>query len=189
MDRDLRERLIASQPQFRGRLFSVFVDEVELADGTRTTREIVRHPGAVAIVPILPDGRVAMIRQYRRAAGEVLWELPAGVLRPDETPAECARRELGEEIGREPTELTHLLSTYLSPGYSSEVIHIFLAGGLRPTSAHEDADERIDVVPLPLSEAVAMVLRGEVRNAAAICGLLAAARRRCAGRQDEAAGG
>lgn len=189
MDRELRERLIDSHPQFEGRLLSVFVDEVELADGTRTTRETVRHPGATAILPFLPDGRIAMIRQYRHSAGQVLWELPAGVLRPGEPPADCARRELTEEIGYEAGDLVPLFSTYLSPGFSSEIIHIFLARDLRPATAKADGDERIEVVPVKLEEAVAMVLRGEVRNAAAICGVLGAALRDAEiGRQDESAG-
>ena len=177
MDRDLRERLIGSRTVFEGRLISVQVDEVELSDGSRTSRELVSHPGAVAMVPLLAEGRVVMIRQYRHAAGRVLWELPAGTLRAGEDPTECARRELAEEVGYEAEELAHLFSVYSSPGYSTELIHVFLASGLQPVSARADSDERIEKAVVPLQEAVSMIGRGEVQNAAAVCGLLAAARR------------
>ena len=177
MDRDLRERLIASKTVFEGRLISVSVDEVELADGRRTRREVVHHPGAAAVVPVLPDGRVVMIRQYRHATGSVLYELPAGLCEPGEAPVECARRELGEEVGYQAEEMELLFSVYLSPGYSSELIHVFLAGGLRPVEAKPDPDEQVVPVALPLDAVVAMIARGEVQNAAAVCGVLAAAQR------------
>ena len=179
MGERLRERLTSSTTVFSGRLISVRVDEVELADGVRTTREVVAHPGAVAIVPLLPDGRVVMIRQYRHPAGKVLYELPAGTLHPDESPEACACRELAEEIGYRAGRLTHLLSMYLSPGYCTERIHIFLATGLTPAgegsspSPRLDAYERVEPLVLTLAEAVAMIARGEVENAAAIAGLLA----------------
>jgi len=175
---ELTERPISSRQVFSGRLLAVRVDEVELPDGVRATREIVRHPGAVAIVPLLSDDRVILIRQYRHAAGEVVWELPAGVLEKGEEPAECARRELIEETGYAAGELAPLLSTFVSPGFSSEIIHLFLARDLRRVEARAEPDERIETHVLPFDEAVAMVLRGEVRNAAAICGLLAVAQRR-----------
>ncbi len=177
MSEDLVERLISSRPVFAGRLLSVRVDEVELPGGVRAAREVVQHPGAVAIVPLLSDGRVIMIRQYRHAAGEVLWELPAGVLEKGEEPADCARRELLEETGYLADEVTPLLSTFLSPGFSSEIIHLFLARDLSRVEASAEPDERIEIHALPFDEAVAMALRGEVRNAAAICGLLAVAQR------------
>ncbi len=177
MDEELRERLVASRTTFTGRLISVTVDEVELPDGGTATREIVHHPGAVAVVPLLHDGRVIMIRQYRQGAGKVLWELPAGVLETGEEPEACARRELAEEIGQAPGELVHLFSTYTSPGFSTELIHIFLARELQHVEASEESDENIRPVSMALSEAVAMVRRGEVQNAAAVCGLLAAAAR------------
>ncbi len=174
MDEQLRERLIASRAAFAGRFISVTVDEVELPDGRAAMREIVHHPGAVAVVPLLDDGRVIMIRQYRQAAGKVLWELPAGVLEQGEEPESCARRELAEEVGQAPGELVHLFSTYTSPGFSTELIHIFLARGLRGVAASGEPDENIRAVPVALSDAVEMVRRGEVQNAAAVCGLLAA---------------
>jgi ADP-ribose pyrophosphatase len=175
VDRELRERLISSHTEFEGRLISLHVDEVELADGTVTTREVVHHPGAVAIAPLLPEGRIVMIRQYRHAARQVLWELPAGIIEPGESPEDCARRELAEETGYAAGEMRRILSTHLSPGCSTEIIHIFVARGLEPISAAGDADERIEPIVLPLSEAVAMVREGKPLSASAICGLLAAA--------------
>jgi len=177
LERELGERLISSRTVFEGRLLSVRVDEVELPDGAQVQREIVDHPAAVAVVPMLPDGRVILIRQYRHAAGKVLWELPAGLVEEGEDPEQCARRELGEEIGYSPGELIPLFSTYLSPGFSSEIIHIFLARDLQPVQVASPPDERIEAVPVPLAEALDMVRRGDVQNAAAICGLLAAADR------------
>ena len=175
MDPKLVERLISSQTVFTGRLISVRVDEVELPGGHRARREVVIHPGAAAIVPLLPDGRVIMIRQYRHAAGKVFYELPAGTLAPGESALNCARRELAEETGYQAEHVRLLFSTYLSPGYSSEIIHVFLASGLHQTTQGALAeDEHLELVVLPLTEAVAMVGRGEVQNAAAICGLLGA---------------
>lgn len=168
--------MIASETVFAGRLISVRVDQVEAVGGRRARREVVVHPGAVAVVPVLSDGQVLMVRQYRHAAGRVLWELPAGTLAPGESPLACAQRELAEETGFAADTWHHLFSTYLSPGYSTELIHLFLAQGLRPIASAPEEDERLEPVALPLAEAVAKVGCGEVQNAAAICGLLAVAR-------------
>ncbi len=178
MDRRRNERLISSRQVFEGRLLGVRVDDVELADGRQTQREIVVHPGAVAIVPLLPDGRVVLLRQYRPAAGSVLWELPAGVLEKNEEPLDCAHRELREETGYLAGKLIPLFSVFLSPGFSTELIHLFLAQELHKAEAAPEADEQFEIIELPLTEAVAMVQRGEVQNAAAVCGLLAVAVRR-----------
>ncbi len=185
MGGSLTERPVCSRTVFAGRLISVRVDEVELADGARTTREVVVHPGAVAIVPRLPDGRMVMIRQYRHPAGKVLYELPAGTMQPGEPPEACAGRELMEETGYRAADLARLFSMYPSPGYCTEVIHVFLATGLAPVGKEDglaprpDSDERVEVVVLTLAEAVAMIASGGVENAAAIAGLLAAARVNC----------
>jgi len=186
----LTERLVCSRTVFAGRLLSVRVDEVELADGVRTTREVVVHPGAVAIVPLLHDDGVAMIRQYRHPAGKVLWELPAGTMRPGESPEACAGRELVEETGYQAGELIRLFAMYPSPGYCTEVIHVFLATRLAPAGRGQvpaprpDRDERVEVVILTLAEAVAMIADGEVENAAAVAGLLAAARVNCSANKE-----
>ncbi len=179
MTEDLTERLVSSQTVFEGRLLTVRVDKVELPNGTHAGREVVRHPGAVAIVALPSPDQVILIRQYRHPAGEVLWELPAGVLEPGEDPAACAQRELIEETGYEAGEIEPLFSTFLSPGFSSEIIHLFVARGLRSIDDHpSEPDEHIDVHIMALDDAVEMVMRGQVRNAAAICGVLAEAERR-----------
>lgn len=171
-----RERLVSSETVFAGRLISTRVDRVELPDGLPAVREIVSHPGSVAIVPLLPDGRVILIRQYRHAASQELWELPAGTLDAGETPEACARRELVEEIGRQAKEMRLLFSAYLSPGYCTELMHLFLATGLTSVAPLPNEEEGIEAVEMELGEALRLVARGEVRNLAAICGLLAAAR-------------
>jgi ADP-ribose pyrophosphatase len=177
MDAELRERLISSRRVFEGRLLAVQVDEVELPGGRRAQWEIVAgHPGAAVIVPLLPEGKVVMLRHYRHAAGKVLWELPAGILNPGESPEQCAGRELTEETGYTAGKLRHLFSTYLTPGCSNEIAHFFLATDLSATGTAPAEDEPLELVILPLSEAVAMVGRGEVQNASAVCGLLAVAR-------------
>jgi len=175
MEEGLTERLVSSSPAFAGALLRVRVDRVEVSQGVLAVREVVEHPGSVVMVPLQTDGQVVMIRQYRHAVGEVLWELPAGTLRAGEAPEDCARRELTEEIGYQAGDLQRLFSLYLAPGYCTELTHVYLARDLRAARAGADPDERIRPVPVPLEQALAMVERGEVRSAQAVCGLLACA--------------
>jgi len=175
-DAKLRETLMRAEWAYEGRLVKVRVDTVSLPSGRETTREVVAHPGAVAIVPLHEDGTVSLVRQWRQAAGQVLLEIPAGTLEPGEEPAACALRELVEEVGLRAAKLTHLFSSYLAPGYSTELLHTFLATELKPEQARPEADEAIEAVRLPLAEATAMVLRGELSDAKTICGLLLAER-------------
>jgi len=174
---DLREKIVKSTEVFRGRLLQVKVEEVVLPDGTRSTREVVYHPGAIAVVPINRAGEVMLVRQFRLPTGKALLEIPAGVLRADESPEECAGRELAEEIGQYPRKLEKLCAVYLAPGYSSELIHIFLGQELEPKFAQADKDERLEVVELPLSQALELIKRGEIEDAKTIAGLLLAARK------------
>ena len=171
-DARLTEKTLSRREVFAGRLLRVRVDEVELPDGSRTTREVVQHPGAVAMVPLLDSGEVVLVRQFRQPAGRALLEIPAGTLSPGEDPEACAVRELIEEISYRPTGLTRLANLYLAPGYSSEYLRLFLATGLQPAQAPADADERLLPQTLPLAEALAMVRRGEIEDAKTICGLL-----------------
>jgi len=172
----LRETLVSSAGAFEGRIIQVRVDTVLMPSGRRTTREVVVHPGAVAIVPLHANGDVSLIRQWRQPAGKVLLEIPAGTLEAGEEPVECARRELMEEIGSRPGHLRHLFSSYLAPGYSSERLHTFLATDLEPARAEADLDEAIESVRVPLAEAAAQVLAGEIEDAKTACGLLLAER-------------
>lgn len=175
MDR-LQEVCVGSHWGYEGKLVRVRVDRVRLPSGRETVREVVAHPGAVAIVPFHADGTITFVRQWRQAAGRVLLELPAGTLEEGEDPAQCARRELAEEVGLECRELRRLFASYLAPGYSSELLHTYLATGLTPVEGQPDWDEALQPVCMPLSEAVAMVLGGELQDAKTICGILLAER-------------
>lgn len=175
---NLKERIETSHIVFEGRLLTVKVENVTLEDGVSATREVVYHPGAVAIVPLTENSGVVLVRQYRLATGQTLLEIPAGVLHTGETPEACARRELAEEIGMAPGRLDHLASFYLAPGYSSEIIHLFEARDLQPQWAQADDDERLDVVEIPFDKALQAIDRGEMTDAKTIAGLLMTARRR-----------
>jgi len=173
-DEGLREETVASTRTFKGHLISVRVDRVRLADGSEARREVVEHPGAVAILPILDDGRVILERQFRQPAGEVLWEIPAGTLHEGEDPQDCARRELAEETGYRPDILEPLASVYLAPGYSTEVIHLFVARGLQPVGQRTDVDERVRTVILDFDRVLEMIATGEIRDAKTVCAVLLA---------------
>lgn len=173
---ELREETIESVEAFSGRLVKLRVDRVRLPNGRETTREIVVHRGAVAVVPMLDGDRVVMVRQFRQAAGEVLMEIPAGTLESGEDPVECAQRELREEIGYGASEMTLMFRSYLAPGYSSEMLHTFFARGLTKASAQQDADEFIEVVEVPLHDAVELIRKGDIKDAKTICGILMAQR-------------
>ncbi|MFA0746192.1 MAG: hypothetical protein EORIYHIE_000061 [Candidatus Fervidibacter sp.] len=169
---ELTEVLIESSKVFEGRLISVRKDTVKLPNGCTSTREVVVHPGAVAIVPMLEDGRVILVKQYRHAVGKILMEIPAGTLHPDETPEECALRELREEIGYSAGRLEKLTSVYLAPGYSTELIHLFLATDLQPAEGETDEDEFLKPVTLTLDEAIAQISDGEIQDAKTVAALL-----------------
>lgn len=173
---DLREETIESKEVFSGRLVKLRVDRVRLPDGRESTREIVVHRGAVAAVPLIDSDRVIMVRQFRQAAGETLLEIPAGTLDPGEDPVDCVVRELEEEIGYHANRVTPMFRSYLAPGYSSEMLHTFLAEDLVQVSSSSDEDEFIEIVEIPLDEAVDKILTGEIKDAKSICGILMAKR-------------
>lgn len=175
---DLEEKCLRREVVFDGKLLKVRADRVRLPNGSESVREVVAHPGAVAMVPLTDEGKVIFVRQWRYPAGKALLEIPAGTLEPDEEPLACAGRELAEEIGRRPERLEPLGSFFLAPGYSSERIHLFLATGLQPAAAEADADETIEVEEIPLAEAVAMAADGRLEDAKSIAGVLLAAQRR-----------
>jgi ADP-ribose pyrophosphatase len=167
---------VSGQRFYDGRVVKLDVDQVRLPDGHQTTREVIRHPGATVIVPLLPDGRVLMIRQYRYAAGQELLELPAGTLDPtDPDPLACAKRELVEETGHSAAVWVPLGSFYTTPGFTTELIHCFLARELSPSTEHTgDEDERIEIVTLPLSSALTLARQGQMRDAKTMVGLFLA---------------
>jgi len=170
------ERVVSSEYSFIGRLIKVRVDEVILPNGGRVRREMAIHRGAVALVAV-EGGKVLLERQYRHAARKVLWEIPAGTLEEGENPEECARRELREETGYVAESMEELSRFYTAPGYSTEVIHLFLATRLRREKASLEEDESIEIRLLPLREALDMVRSNEVEDAKTIIGLLLAENR------------
>ena len=156
---------------YKGKVFRLSKERLTLPNGETAELEVIRHPGAAAIVPLLPDRRVVMIKQYRHAVGQFVWEVPAGTINPGESPIECAKRELPEEVGYRARTFQELGKIFPVPGYSDEHIHIFLATGLTPGSQNLDADEVLDVKPIPLEEALEMINRGEIRDAKTIIAL------------------
>ena len=166
------EKTLSSNLLHRGMHIDFLQDEVEFPNGRRTKRDVVRHPGAVAIVPLLPAGRIVLVRQYRYAAGKTLLEIPAGTLEPDEDPLECAARELREETGFEAGEMEGLLSCFMAPGYSSEVIHFFAARDLREVGAEMEPDEVIENEVLELEEILERIRDNTIEDAKTIVGIL-----------------
>lgn len=175
MDREKPERELGSRLVYAGRVINLRVDTVEVS-GRIVGREVVEHRGAVAILPLTQSGDVVLIRQYRHAVGESLIEIPAGTLEPGETPEECARRELREETGMTAERLDPICSFYLAPGYSSELLHLFVAQVGPAVGQRLDKDESIEVLVKPLGEAIHMAERGEIRDAKTLIGLLLAER-------------
>src|SRR5438128_1049927 len=166
------EERIESQPVYNGKLFQVYKDRVRLPNGNATTREIVRHPGSVAIVPRHKDGRVVLVRQYRYVTGRELWEIPAGTLdKPGEGIAEGARRELAEEARLEAGRWTTLGSAYLMPGYCDERMTFYLAEDLSPTEGHAELDESFSVNPFDVHDLQVLRSSGELQDAKTLLGL------------------
>ncbi len=160
---DLIEQKLDSKQIFDGRILHVYDDEVLLSNGKAASRELIRHIGAVCVIPVTDDGRVIVERQFRYPVGRVLTEIPAGKLDdPDEDPAQAARRELREETGYQAKELISLGVFYPAAAYSDEKIHMFLARDLTAGEQALDADEFLHVEAVPLEELVAQVLAGKI---------------------------
>ncbi len=167
-----RARILKSKTIYRGRVVELKVQRVVEPGGVETTREVVCHPGSVVVVPHLPDGRLILVRQYRHAVQETLWELVAGGMEPGETPRQSARRELLEETGHHARTLKPLLDFYPSPGILSEKMHLVEAWDLTPAKGVPDADERIEVGFFRMSEVIAMIRRKEIRDGKTLVGIL-----------------
>jgi ADP-ribose pyrophosphatase len=168
---------LASRRVYTGRVVRLDVDTVRFPDGSTGELEVIRHPGAAAVVPCASDpaGKdptVLLLKQYRYATGGVLWEVPAGTLGPGEDPAACARRELAEEAGVTARELRPLTSIWTTPGFTDEVIHLYLATGLSPGTPARERDEFIEVEPQPLSRVLSRIRDGEIRDAKTIVAIL-----------------
>lgn len=171
------ETILDARKLYGGRVFDVDILTVRFPDGETGIREVIRHTGAAAVVPIDDDGNVLMVRQFRIAANRDLLEIPAGGLdSPDEPPRACAIRELQEETGYKPGELVDLGGYFVAPGYTTEYIHLFLGRRLTPSRLTQDADEYITVERVPFAEAVAMAYDGRLIDSKTIIGLVRAAR-------------
>ena len=165
------EILLSSQQVYAGKFLQLNVDTVALPNGRTTALEILRHPGASAVVPLKEDGTVILIRQLRHAVGEFIYEIPAGKLDPQEDPRDCAARELEEEIGYRAGHLELLTSIWTAPGFTDEVIHIYQGTNLEKGQQSLDQDEVLEIVEWSLEEAIAKIQDKTIRDAKTIIGL------------------
>jgi ADP-ribose pyrophosphatase len=171
-EHDATARTTGHRRIYDGHVLALDVDEVEEPGGVRGTREVVRHRGSVAMLPVDAEGRVLLVRQYRYAVGAYVWELPAGRLDPGETPEAGARRELVEEAGLEAGRVEPVLSFFTTPGFCDEVLHVFRASDLRAVPARPEEDERIETAWFSLEAALSMIDRGEIKEGKTLIALL-----------------
>lgn len=176
-DDSLREKYLSKEELYQGKIIRVERWQVSLPNGKTAVREVVVHNGAAAIVPIDSEGRVTLVRQHRIAAGRFTWEIPAGKLdSPAEAPFSAAKRELEEETGLNAEHWQFLTCIDTTPGFCTEKISIYLATGLTQHPAHTDPDEFLRLTKMPLDEAVALCMAGELRDSKTVAGLLMAQR-------------
>jgi ADP-ribose pyrophosphatase len=171
-----RAKVLSSELIYKGRVFEIRSERLREPSGIEVTREVVVHPGSVVVLPVLADGRIVLIRQYRHAAGQYLWELVAGHKEPNETFAEGAHRELKEEAGYTARRYKKLLEIFPSPGLLGERMVIYLAEGLTKGDPHPEEDEKITVKVLPLGEALRWIRTGKIVDAKSVSGILYYAR-------------
>ncbi len=171
--KQLAEETIGSQSIYSGKILSLRRDTIKIRDGKVAIREIVEHGGAVGIVPFTDEGKIILVKQFRKATNKELVEIPAGTLEIGEDPIDCASRELEEETGYVASEMRPIISFYLAPGYSTEIMHIFRANGLRKTRQKLEDDEALELIDVELDEAISMVRRNEIEDAKTITSLLA----------------
>ena len=173
---NLKENKISSEIIYQGRLLDIRRDVVRLPNGNTSTREWIKHPGAVCIIPRLPDDRIALIRQYRYPVQQEMIELPAGKLEENENPKDCAMREMEEEIGYHAEKITFLTHIHPAIGFADEVMWLYLAEDLIKTALNQDEDEFLELMPTPLDQAVQMVWDGKITDTKTIIGILWAER-------------
>ena len=171
---------VSTRRMYSGRIINLDIDTVRFPNGTIGELEMIRHPGASAVVPFLTvragdDPTVLLIRQYRYAAERYLYEVPAGRLDPGEAPDACARRELREETGCQAERVEHLITMYTTPGFTDEKIHLFMATGITRGEDAREADEFIETETMPLSRALSFVERGEIQDGKTALALMYAA--------------
>jgi ADP-ribose pyrophosphatase len=162
---ELYEKKLTSKQIFDGKVVKLFVDTVELPDGSEAIREIVRHPGAVCVIPVTKDMDVVTVKQYRYAFEQIMLEIPAGKLEPGEDPFEAVKRELEEESGAVAKKIEYLGEIFTTVAIFDEKIHLYLATELEFKNAHPDEDEFLEVETIPLSELYNMVMDGDIKDA------------------------
>ncbi len=173
---NFHETTTATETIYEGRVINLRKDDVKLSNGHVAQREIVEHRGAICVVPVGDDGKIMLVRQFRKPAEQALLEIPAGSLEKGEDPLDCAHRELLEECGLKTAKMTPLFQCYLAPGYSSEYIYGFLAQALEQTEAQPEEDEILELESYSLKELLPMIEDGRIRDAKTICGVLLWAR-------------
>ena len=173
---NLKENKISSEIIYQGKLLDVRRDEVRLQNGNTSTREWIKHPGAVCMIPVLPDERLALIRQYRYPVQKEMIELPAGKLDVNENPQVCAKRELEEEIGYRSEKITFVTCIHPAIGFADEVMWLYFAENLIKTNLNLDEDEFLELIPTPLDQALKMVWNGKITDVKTIIGILWAER-------------
>jgi ADP-ribose pyrophosphatase len=171
---NLTEHKLESQTVFAGKILTVRCDRVRLPDGREATREVVGHPGAVAVVPVTAAGEVVLVRQYRYPIGQELLEVPAGKLDKGEAPEDCAYRELEEETGYRAGRMEHLATFYTAPGFTDEIMHLYLARDLSKTTQNTDGDEFISVEYYKPAQLKALLADKKIIDAKTIVGILMA---------------
>ena len=171
---ELKEEMVSQQTVYEGYIVDVRMDKAKLMDGSLANREVVTHPGAVAVFAMDEEDNVILVRQFRYAVGEVVLELPAGKLEPGEDPADSGLRELAEETGLIPKTYEPMGFTYSSPGIFEEKIYLFFAKDLEQGPVHPDDGEFVEVVRIPYQELVNMAARGEIKDSKTLAGILKA---------------
>lgn len=171
---DLTEKTLESKELFKGAIVRLLLDKAELPNGKPCSREVVEHPGGVAILPLDDGDGVTLVRQYRYPFHEVVTELPAGKLEWGEDHRLCAERELEEEVGMTAAELIYMGAVYASPGFSTEVLHMYLARGLRQGLCHPDEDEFLERVRIPFDTLVGQIMDNEIADAKTVAAVLKA---------------
>lgn len=171
---DFTEKTLNSTEIYRGKVLNLRVDKVELPNGEQSTREVINHNGSAAAVPILDNGNILLVRQFRYAVGEHVLEIPAGKIDAGEHASGCIYRELTEEIEMAPKRLRYLHSGYYGTGYCNEKIWLYLARELEPCENPKDKDEFIEIIEMPFEEAHQMVVTGVIKDAKTALGILLA---------------
>lgn len=163
--KQLEEKTLDTKVIYNGKIIDLHLEKVELPDGNTSQREVVKHPGAVAVLAVTPENRIVLVRQYRKPLNREIVEIPAGKLEPNESPELCAKRELEEETGYRTEKLEFLQSFYTSPGFADEIIHIYYTDQLEVGNEQPDEDEFVETVEVTLDEAIEMVQNQQIYDA------------------------